>query len=54
MMDILFSPLKAIAAARAKKNINNTALVLVIASFLCSLNIFIIKMSEFSIQSYDW
>lgn len=41
MLDILFSPLDAIASAKTERNTGKTVLVLFVASLLASLNIFI-------------
>ena len=45
MLNILFSPLKAIALAKSKRNIGNTILILFVASVLASLNGFVTAKS---------
>ena len=45
MLNILFSPLGAIASAKKERNIGKTILILFVASILASLNIFITTKS---------
>jgi len=50
MINILFSPLKAIASAKKEKNIKKSFLVLLVSSFFISINI-LITTKKFSLSS---
>ncbi len=52
MINILFSPLKAIASAKKEKNIKKSFLVLLISSFFISINI-LTTTKKFSLSSFS-